>query len=159
MVSWGVKKRETATNHRRLTTIISTDIQASTPKYTVRYKDLNVLKLQKALSEEIGGMTLTLLEGKSVDECVSFLTEKLQCLCGEQTRGRKVRRKAEPSWVPQLLNERKHVLTQEGGTDYEIMFRKIRSKFRRSVRRAKWEHYRKILEEVEPGRPFGLHFE
>lgn len=145
MISWEVEHREMATNHRRIVTVISSKILNPKPKYKVRHKDLNVLKFREVLSEEIRQRGW--LEGKSVDECVSFLTEKAQYLCGEQTKERKVRRKAESWWISQLLIEHKHDLTagrryrgyadEDNRKDYEILFRKIRSKFRRSVSRAK----------------------
>lgn len=43
--------------------------------------------------------------------------------------------------------------------EYETLFRKLQGKFRRSVRRAKWSHYRSNLEDIDQNRPFGLHFD
>lgn len=98
-----------------------------------------------------------------IDECVSTLTEKLQNICSEHTRVQKVRRRAEPWWVPQPLIELKQVLAArrrymrcedgEQKKEYEILFRKMHSKFRGSVRRAEREHYQKIIEEIETGDP------
>lgn len=116
-------------------------------KYRVWFKDLNILKLKEALSKEIENMTVDWLEGKSVEECVSQLTEMVQKICDENTIERRVPTKAEPWWVLQLLIERKQVSAarsqyrwcedEEEREKYEILFRKIRAKFKRSVRRAK----------------------
>lgn len=77
---------------------------------------MNVLKLREALSKEIGCMAIAKLEGKSVDGCVSLLTEKVQNLCGELRNGKCVGRQKPGGF----LNYSSSVNTswlQEGGTD------------------------------------------
>lgn len=71
------------------------DIPPPSPKYRVRFKELSLLKLREALLKETGSMAVAWLEGKIIEECISRLTEKLQNISDDNTKERKVRRKAD----------------------------------------------------------------
>lgn len=113
-------------------------------------------------------MAVAWMEAKSVDEFHLDPDRKATKFMWRTYTSKEFRRRAEPWWVPQLLIERKKVLAARRRCrrcgnlekkEYEILFCKIRSKFRRSIHGAKWKHCRKILDEVDPGRLFGPHFD
>lgn len=87
-ISLEMESRKTTAHHRCIAMVISTDIPNSVTKYRVQFKDMNILKLKEALPNEIGGMTVNRLEGKSVNKCVSYLTEMMQKVCNESTKER-----------------------------------------------------------------------